>query len=127
MKKVVLSGIVLLTVIAVTTGINARADYKEFSGSAGFGQERVSVSNKKNNNEYLAGVNWKTSDLSGHKMWFRIKNSNGEERGRILINRPGNGVKYLETSAKNGYLYWLYANREHFGNPAAYVTGTWQP
>lgn len=127
MKKVLVSGIVLLTAIVVTTGINVRADYKAFAGSAGFGQERVSTSNTKNNNEYLAGVKWTDSDKSGHKMWFRIKNSNNEERGRILISRPGNSTKYFETTAKNGYMYWLYANREHVGNPAAYVKGVWQP
>lgn len=127
MKKFLLSSLTLVAVIAVVTGFNVRADYKDFAGSAGFSQARVSESNTKNNNEYLAGVNWKTSDRSGHKMWFRIKNSNGEERGRILINRPGNGVSYFDTTGRNGYYYWLYANREHLGNPSSYVTGTWQP
>lgn len=127
MKKFLLSSVALVAVIAVVTGINVRADYKDFAGSAGFTQSRVSTSNTKNNNEYLAGVNWKESDHSGHKMWFRIKNSNGEERGRILINRPGNGVSYLDTTARNGFYYWLYANREHLGNPETYVKGTWQP
>ena len=127
MKKIIISTIALVALVAIGTKLNVRADYTSFAGSAGYSAAKVSTANAKNNHEYLAGVNWTSSDHSGHKMWFRIRNSNNEERGNILINRPGNGVKYLEVTTRYGYNYWLYANREHIINPSTYVQGTWQP
>lgn len=125
--KKILYSCLLIVAIFFFTAIEVKADYKGFAGSAGYQPRKVGDKNMKNNYQYLAGINWQDSDHTNHKMWFRIRNYNGEERGSVLISRPGNGTTYLRTDATNGYYYYLYANREHIVNPSTYVTGTWQP
>ncbi len=127
MKKFLIVTSLLALVLVVSAGINVRADYLGFAGTAPSSWTNVSQLNGKNNNEYLAGVNWKTSQYSGHRMWFRIVNAEGQDRGKVLIERPGNGVKYLRTTASNGYVYRLQAKRENLWDPKTYITGTWQP
>lgn len=117
----------LLLLLLVLFAIPVGADYLNFGGTAGFGFSKVSMDNTKNNYEYLAGIDWQESDHSDHKMWFEIRNSNNESRGKILINRPGKGKEYFDTTAKNGHYYYLYASREHIFNPVTYVSGNWQP
>lgn len=127
-KRALISCAIIVTLLTVVGFTNASATYEFFQGSAGFSAAKVGDANPKQNYEYLSGVQWDYSDHSGHKMWFRIKNSNKENRGSILINRPAEGVKnYLETDCKFGYNYYLYANREHWGNPSTFVRGYWQP
>ncbi len=127
MKKRIMGLFFCMATIFTLGTFSIHAQYKNFSGSAGFTQKKVGTQNTKENYEYLSGVNWKKSDHKDHKMWFTIKNSDGVQRGRQLINRPGNGTTYFETNCKYGYYYYLYANREHLGNPNTYVSGTWQP
>lgn len=127
MKKNILCCLSLISLMTLMTISNARADYKGFAGSTKYSYEKVGTENAKNNYQYLAGVNWTESDHSNHKEWFQIRNSNGEDRGTVLINRPNTGVVYFDTTAKYGYDYTLWASREHIINPSTYVKGTWQP
>ena len=128
MKKILISGAIVALIVSVFGCMNARATYKGFQGSASYSEQKVSMeSNAKENFEYLAGVKWETSDKKNHRMWFTIKNSNQASRGTILIEKPSKEVHFLDTSAKKGYYYWLWAHREHWGNPSTYVSGTWQP
>lgn len=126
MKKI-FSIVAILAIAVVVSAIDVQADYAGFAGSAGFSPTMVSTQNTKNNYQYLSGVRWDRSSHSNHKMWFRVRNSNGEERGSILVNRPDQVTYFFDTDCKYGYYYWLYANREHLINPSTYVEGVWQP
>jgi|GEM_PF-1081974 len=128
MKKKIISCsvLILLCLITFTQGINA--SYHGFAGSAGYSYRKVGDANPKDNHGYLGGIRWQSSDHSGHKEWFVIKNSQGAIRSsEILINRPSSETTYVNVTTTYGYYYYLYASREHLGNPYTYVTGTWQP
>lgn len=127
MKNTFLNALGLTIIIGLGTIANVHAATKDFSGSASFSAGRVSASNTKTNTSYNSVVNWKTSDQGTHKMWFRIRNSNEDLRGSVLIGGTGYGDTTFETDCKNGYYYYLWANREHIFNPTTYVTGTWRP
>lgn len=127
MRKKIVGCLALISLMTFVSFSNARADYKNFSGSAGYNYKKVGTENAKNNYQYLAGVNWTYSEKENHKEWFQIRNSNGEGRGTVLINRPNTGIEYFDTTAKYGYDYTLWASREHIINPSTYVSGTWQP
>lgn len=118
-----------LTVLVVTmmSIVNVKANYNGFGGSAGFTYAQVSSQNTKDNYQYLAGINWTYSSYSNHKMWFQIRNSNGDNRGEKLLSGTSSNTVYFNTTAEYGHYYYLYAHREHIVNPSTYVSGTWQP
>lgn len=107
MKKFLIGTFLFVLVLVASVGINVRVDYLEFAGTAPINWTNVSQLNEENNNEYLPGVNWKTSQYYVHRIWFRIVNPEVQDRVKVLIERPGNIVKYLRTTASNGYVYRL--------------------
>ncbi|MFQ6792658.1 MAG: hypothetical protein ACLRT4_07745 [Thomasclavelia sp.] len=118
----------LIAILLTISCVNVSADYKGFNITAGFGWAKESTANPKRNNEYLMGIKWTSSGAGNtHKMWFRCVNNDDKDRGTILIDRPSNRVRYANTTAKNGYNYYLKARREHIINPRTQVKGTWQP
>ncbi len=117
----------MLGILVVAMSTNVYADYKGFDITAGFTWEQDPNYNAKNNNEYLMGIKWTESGAGTHKEWFRVVNSNSEQKAIGLLDYPSQNVVFLETTAKNGYYYYLQAHREHIINPRTQVRGTWQP
>lgn len=105
------------------------AQTNNFSGSVGGGSWVFVVSPEtlpqfiKDSNNSATAVRWDYSSVSNINMWFRIVNSNVENRGESLLS-------YLETkawttSASQGYYYWLQAKRENFFDGSSYIYGAW--
>lgn len=126
MKKMLRTCIAVGVLFALFS-LDVSADYKGFNITAGSSWVKDETANPKNNNEYLMGIKWTSSGASSHKEWFQCVNSNLEQKAIGLLSSPSSSVKYLETTAKNGYYYYLRARREHIINPRTQVKGTWQP
>lgn len=124
-KKFSLALIATSTLLLISN--STYAFKQEFGGTAGYDWAKVSPRNTKTDSETYAAITWLESDHTDHKMWFRIVNSDGEDRGNILITRPSETPNNFDTKAKEGYYYWLEAGREHIHNPITYVSGRWEP
>ena len=71
-------------------------------------------------------VNWKfSSQTNRHNQYFRIVNSNGEERGHALISYLDNTS--FESYAEASHYYYLQTRRENSVDPMTTVSGTWRP
>lgn len=120
--------IVLALLVVVSAGTSVKAATAGFSGSAGSAWSYVTNPAAYDNTKALGnkytGVNWQYSNQGSHKMWFRVVNSNGEEKGKYLYQ--GLGSDAFATSAQQNYYYWLQSKRENSNTPA-YITGVWAP
>lgn len=123
----------LLFLIVISIGLNVSAVearyIRDFNGVADSLWARVTDKNTKNmkdNTRTYAVVNWDYSSQKGaHNMWFRVVNSNNEDRGTTLV--PYLERKEFSTSATHTHYYWLLARRENGVDPETRVKGTWTP
>ncbi len=127
--------LVLLFILGISTSIEAATKptdsvnyIRNFSGTADSLWTHVTTddTNMKNNTNSYSVVNWNSSSQkTSHNMWFRVVNSNNEDRGTVLI--PYLQRVEFSSSATHQYLYWLLARRENGCDPATKVKGTWCP
>jgi len=127
MKKKLLVCLVFVLMLGTLLSTDVLAYTQEFAGSVGPAFRKVGDANTKDDDSDQAAVNWKYSDRENHRMKFRIVNSNGSNRGGTTVYRPNTGVKFFNTSAQQGYHYYLRAARENVIDPFTYVSGYWAP
>lgn len=120
--------VVFAVLVFLSVGMTSKAYVKNFSGTVNYQWGYVTASNASNNKNTsgYSVVNWSSSSQPGaHNMWFRIVNSNGENRGTVMIGYLTR-VEF-ESSASVGYNYWLQSRRENSVDPYTTVSGTWKP
>lgn len=77
---------------------------------------------KKTDKLNTATVRWYTTSDNNHNEWFRVINSNGEEKGWTFIKGKGN-YKIFNVTCQQNYNYWLQARRENIWDPWTTVKG----
>lgn len=120
--------VVFAVLVFLSVGITSKAYVNNFSGTVNYQWGYVTGTNAPNTKDAAtySVVNWSSSSQSGsHNMWFRIVNSNGENRGTIMIGYLTR-VEF-ESTASVGYNYWLQARRENSVDPYTTVSGSWRP
>lgn len=126
-NKIKLFVAVFLLLAIAQTGVMAASIYSgNFQGSTSSSWGYVvnpSVNIVKDNAISMFAVDWKYSNQSNHKQWFRLVNSNGDDRGSGLVNYLSTDT--IDTSAQMNFYYWLQSKRESIFNPTTYVEGTW--
>lgn len=123
MKKAFLIGFIIALFIVVPN-VNA-ATKKEFEikANSSWGYDvQLRSSIKDGSNKYTA-VQWLNSDHSSHKMWFRVIDTSGNEKGRAILTYLNTDA--FETNLSNGGVYYLQAKREFFIDPITKVSGYW--
>lgn len=126
MKKVLKYAIFALVVMGyVGTSVSATIS-QNFAGSTDSNWHYVVDNSKhftKDNNVQYAAVNWTGSNKENHKLWFRVVNSVGEEKGKANFNYLTSGT--FGVNAVKGLDYYLQARREFIIDPSTYVSGNW--
>ena len=97
-----------------------------FDGNAPYGYVDVSGLYLKTDGYNQAKVNWVGTNGGNHRMWFRVVNSDGENKGSSLFNHPADGWIHNTTSLKNR-VYKLESQRQSRGDPLTHVWGNWEP
>ena len=130
MKK----GIILFSIVAISIALLANAvsaqtrvvQTYDITANSNWTTELLPFSNWKDNYTNYSVVNWYSSSQKGsHNMWYRVVNSNKEDRGNVLISYLSR-VKF-QSNTSHGYYYALQARRENAVDPTTRVTGTWNP
>lgn len=104
---------------------NIIAKTKSFNITTNHVWKKYSTANLKVDTLKTAWVDWQASTKSNHKQWFKLVNSENQDRGEAIFSFLGK--KKFSTTAKKGHNYWLMSKREHIGNPITQVVGIWEP
>lgn len=105
---------------------NVNAEEVNFSISANnlWAENIYNPSSTKNFGNRYSAVNWKTSNKTNHKMWFRVRAvSDDTIKGSGLLNYLTTGA-FLTNNESNSE-YYLQAKRENLLDPLTVVTGSW--
>lgn len=118
----------ILAVILLPTNIFAATYANAFGGTIRFEISNVSNSVKGDGNN-VTNVNYNggTSMYVWFSTWDHSTSTHNEIGKTLFYNFTDGTVNLKVKTKKGGGKYVLAANREHFGDPQKYISGTWRP
>ena len=128
-RKIIGLSFLFVLALSLCLGVNAAVTprYKsDYRGTVNHNWGYCTTGNNFKNTTGGTVINWQYSSQSGaHNMWYRAVNSNGADRGSVLMSYLSS-VEFSSSTQWN-YYYYLQARRENSVDPTTTVSGYWIP